>query len=152
MPDTEVPPIWNPEFFGNCMVVNGRTWPFLDVEPRRYRFRVLNGCNARFLVLRVDDPRVSVWKIGNEAGYLPAALSVRDILLAPAERADLVIDFSRMPMASTATLLNRGPDSPFGGGGFRGVVGGGLGGGAALPGLGGQPSNMPPGFDKFSKR
>ena len=119
VPETEVPPIWNPEFFGNCMVVNGRTWPFLEVEPRRYRFRVLNGCNSRFLVLRFDDPRVDVWKIGNEAGYLPAPLSVRDILLAPAERADLVVDFSRMPMGSTATLLNRGPDSPFGGGGFR---------------------------------
>ena len=119
VPASEVPPIWNPEFFGNCMVVNGRSWPFLEVEPRRYRFRVLNGCNARFLVLRVDDPRVAVRKIGNEAGYLSAALSVRDILLAPAERADLVIDFSRVPMGSTATLLNRGPDSPFGGGGFR---------------------------------
>ena len=119
VPDTEVPPMWNPEFFGNCMVVNGRTWPFLDVEPRRYRFRVLNGCNARFLILRVRDPRVAVWKIGNEAGYLPAAMPVRNILLAPAERADLVIDFSRMPLGSTATLLNLGPDSPFGGGGFR---------------------------------
>ena len=39
------------------MVVNGRTWPFLDVEPRRYRFRFLNGCNSRFLILKiVDDP------------------------------------------------------------------------------------------------
>jgi FtsP/CotA-like multicopper oxidase with cupredoxin domain len=55
VPDSPVPPIWNPEFFGNCMVVNGRTWPYLEVEPRRYRFRILNGCNSRFLVLRVDD-------------------------------------------------------------------------------------------------
>ena len=98
VPDTDVSPVWNPEFFGNCMVVNGRTWPFLAVEPRRYRFRVLNGCNARFLLLRVDDPRLAVWKIGNEAGYLPAALPLRDVLLAPAERADLVVDFSRMPL------------------------------------------------------
>ena len=44
-------PIWNPEFFGNTIVVNGRTWPFLDVERRRYRFRMLNGCHARFLIL-----------------------------------------------------------------------------------------------------
>ena len=72
VPDSDVPPIWNPEFFGNSMVVNGRTWPFLDVEPRRYRFRVLNGCNARFLILRVDHQPTPIWKIGNEAGYLPA--------------------------------------------------------------------------------
>ena len=119
IPESQVPPIWNPEFFGNCMVVNGRTWPFLEVEPRRYRFRVLNGCNSRFLILRLDDPLARVWKIGNEAGYLPAALRVRTVLLAPAERADLIVDFSRMPLGSTATLLNLGPDSPFGGGGFR---------------------------------
>jgi spore coat protein A len=57
IPDSDVPPIWNPEFFGNTIVVNGRTWPFLEVEPRRYRFRFLNGCNSRFLILKiVDDP------------------------------------------------------------------------------------------------
>ena len=119
VPESEVPPMWNPEFFGNCMVVNGRTWPFLEVEPRRYRFRILNGCNSRFLILRVDHQPTPIWKIGNEAGYLPAPQRVRDVLLAPAERADLVVDFSVVPFGSTITLLNRGPDSPFGGGGFR---------------------------------
>jgi bilirubin oxidase len=54
---SDIPPIWNPEFFGNTMVVNGRTWPSLEVEPRRYRFRFLNGCNSRFLILKiVRDP------------------------------------------------------------------------------------------------
>ena len=120
VPDTDVPPIWNPEFFGNCMVVNGRTWPFLDVEPRRYRFRVLNGCNSRFLILRVRRPAVEIWQIGNEGGYLPAPLPVRELLLAPAERADLIVDFSRMRVrldrrrSSTAARTH-----PFGGGGFR---------------------------------
>jgi bilirubin oxidase len=46
IPGSDVPPIWNPEFFGNTIVVNGRTWPHLGVEPRRYRFRLLNGCNS----------------------------------------------------------------------------------------------------------
>jgi spore coat protein A len=41
-------PNWIPEYFGDTIVVNGRTWPYLDVEPRRYRFRVVNGANARF--------------------------------------------------------------------------------------------------------
>jgi bilirubin oxidase len=101
------------------MVVNGRTWPYLEVEPRRYRFRILNGCNSRFLVLRVDDPLVQLWHIGNEAGYLPHAHRAREVLLGPAERADLIVDFSRMRPGSTATLRNRGPDAPFAGGGFK---------------------------------
>src|SRR5205085_5689796 len=52
IPDSDISPIWNPEFFANTMVVNGRTWPVLNVEPRRYRFRLLNGCDARFLYLK----------------------------------------------------------------------------------------------------
>lgn len=55
IPTTDVPPIWNPEFFANTIVVNGRTWPKLEVEPRRYRLRFLNGCNARFLILKIAD-------------------------------------------------------------------------------------------------
>ena len=51
IPDTDVSPIWNPEFFGNMIMVNGNTWPFLEVEQRRYRFRFLNGCQSRFLLL-----------------------------------------------------------------------------------------------------
>ena len=72
IPDGNVSPIWVPEFFGNCMVVNGRTWPYHLVEPRRYRLRILNGCNSRFLVLKFSDPRVGMWQIGTEAGYLRA--------------------------------------------------------------------------------
>ena len=65
IPDSDVPPIWNPEFFGNTMVVNGRTWPSLEVEPRRYRFRCLNGCNSRFLILKiVTDPLATQTGIG----------------------------------------------------------------------------------------
>ncbi len=70
-PDTDVPPIWNPEFFGNTMIVNGATWPYLQVEQRRYRFRALNGCQARFLILDFASiPGVRVWLIGNEGGFL----------------------------------------------------------------------------------
>lgn len=57
IPDDEhVPPIWNPEFFGNVMIVNGRAWPFHTVEQRRYRLRVLNGCQSRFLILWCSRP------------------------------------------------------------------------------------------------
>ena len=70
VPETPVAPIWNPEFFGNSIVVNGRTWPYQEVEPRLYRFRFLNGANARFLVLKFDQD-LSFTQIGTEGGLLP---------------------------------------------------------------------------------
>ena len=127
VPDTPVSPIWNPEFFGNMMVVNGFTWPYLEVEPRRYRFRLLNGCNSRFLILQFDHPGVKVWQIGAEGGFLPAPVLLNDhpypgstgggatVLMGLAERADIIVDFSAAA-GSSFRLLNLGPDEPFGGG------------------------------------
>ena len=126
IPDSPVSPIWNPEFFGNMMVVNGFTWPYLEVEPKRYRFRFLNGCNSRFLILQFDHPGVEVWQIGAEGGFLPAPVRLNDhpypgstggatVLLALAERADLIVDFSAAA-GTSFRLLNIGPDEPFGGG------------------------------------
>jgi spore coat protein A len=117
----DVSPIWNPEFFGNTMMVNGNTWPYLDVEQRRYRFRFLNGCNSRFLLLQFSDPRVEVWQIGAEGGFLPAPVNINAvnggrILMALAERADLIVDFANVPVGTEVLLLNLGPDEPFGGG------------------------------------
>jgi spore coat protein A len=112
---SDVPGIWNPEFFGNTMVVNGNTWPYLDVEQRRYRFRLLNGCNSRFLILRFSVPLPFV-QIGGDGGFLPRPVQRDDILLAPAERADVIVDFSGLPVGTTLELLNIGPDEPFGGG------------------------------------
>ena len=62
---SDVPPIWNPEFFGTAMMVNGRTWPYLNVEQRRYRLRLLNGCNSRFLILALDRAGLPFWQVGN---------------------------------------------------------------------------------------
>lgn len=111
---SDVPPIWNPEFFGNVMVVNGRSWPFLEVEQRRYRFRVLNGCNSRFVVLKFDWPDLPFWQIGSDGGFLPAPARLEQLLLAPAERADVVVDFTNVPAGTRIVLLNLGPDEPFG--------------------------------------
>ena len=119
IPSTDVSPIWNPEFFGNCIVVNGRTWPYLEVAPRRYRFRLLNGCQSRFLILKFDDPMVDVWQIGSEGGYLRAPVQLKEILMSPAERADIIVDFAGVKFGKNVTLLNFGPDAPYGGGGFR---------------------------------
>jgi FtsP/CotA-like multicopper oxidase with cupredoxin domain len=112
---SDVPPIWNPEFFANTMVVNGRTWPFLEVERRRYRFRFLNGSQSRFLILRLEDGG-TFWQIGAEGGFLPAPVALSELLVAPAERADVIVDFSNAPTGTRIKLLNVGPDEPFGGG------------------------------------
>jgi FtsP/CotA-like multicopper oxidase with cupredoxin domain len=123
IPGSDVPPIWNPEFFGNTIVVNGRTWPFLEVEPRRYRFRVLNGCNARFLILKMvtnplstrpATPALPFWQIGTDGGFLPSPRELDQLLMAPAERADVIVDFSGLPVGTEIYLVNEGPDEPFG--------------------------------------
>jgi bilirubin oxidase len=97
------------------MVVNGRTWPYLAVERRRYRFRFLNGCNSRFLILTLSNG-LPFWQIGGDGGFLPAPVQLDQVLMAPAERADVIVDFSSVPVGTEIILLNLGPDEPFGGG------------------------------------
>jgi spore coat protein A len=106
-------------------VVNGRTWPVLAVEPRRYRFRVLNASNARTLVLKLAlDPLVARpapvavrwWQIGSDGGFLPAPVRLDQLLVAPAERADVILDLTGMPAGTALYLINEGPDMPYGGG------------------------------------
>jgi spore coat protein A, manganese oxidase len=115
MPESDVSPIWNPEFFGNTMMVNGNTWPFLQVEQRRYRFRFLNGCNSRFLILKMGNNQ-PFWQIGSEGGFLPEPVKLNQLLMGPAERADVIVDFTNVPVGTEIILLNLGPDEPFGGG------------------------------------
>jgi spore coat protein A, manganese oxidase len=120
-PAADIAPIWNPEFFGNTIMVNGNTWPFLNVEQRRYRFRFLNGCQARFLILEFSGiPNVEVWQIGNEGGFLAAPVNLTSdhanrLPMGPAERADVIVDFTSVA-AGNYVLANVGPDEPFGGG------------------------------------
>jgi len=121
IPESNVSPIWNPEFFGNMIMVNGNTWPFQTVEQRRYRFRFLNGCQSRFLIPDFNQiPGVEVWQIGNEGGFLAAPVNLtadhgNRLLMGLAERADLIVDFTNVPLGQHI-LANVGPDEPFGGG------------------------------------
>ncbi len=121
IPDGEFSPIWNPEFFGNTIIANGNTWPFQEVEQRRYRLRFLNGCQSRFLILDFDQiPGVEVWQIGNEGGFLAAPVNLtadhgNRLLMGLAERADVIVDFGNVTEGSYV-LGNVGPDEPFGGG------------------------------------
>ncbi len=121
IPTGEFSPIWNPEFFGNSIMVNGNTWPYQVVEKRRYRFRFLDGCQARYLILDFNAiPGVRVWQIGNEGGFLEAPVNVTGdhdnrLLMSPAERADVIVDFTDVPVGRYV-LGNVGPDEPYGGG------------------------------------
>jgi spore coat protein A len=100
------------EAFAPFTTVNGKVWPVLDVEPATYRFRVLNGSNARTyrLVLFGDDtPELGrVTQIGTDHGLLRAPVSMppEGLVLASAERADVLVDFSDLEPGSELTLLN----------------------------------------------
>jgi len=89
-PDPRAP--WMPEVYGNVTMVNGKLFPYLEVQPALYRLRVLNGANSQFYNLSLSSGR-PISQIGTDQGLLPAPVSAKIISLAPAERADLVIDF-----------------------------------------------------------
>jgi len=168
---SDIAPIWNPEFFGNTMVVNGTTWPDLQVQPQRYRLRLLDGADARFLNLSlrivpptcdkktgvcVPDakaytldadtlqqkkyPEMPIYQIGAEQGFLPKVVEIttgfatklpgtgtipaiktpaaspdQALLVAPAERADVILDFTGLQPGTVVRMINTGPDAPFGG-------------------------------------
>jgi FtsP/CotA-like multicopper oxidase with cupredoxin domain len=100
------------EAFAPFTVVNGKIWPVLDVEPVTYRFRVLNGSNARtyrLVLLRDGEPELErITQIGTDHGLLraPVTLPPDGLVLASAERADVLVDFSGLEPGSELTLLN----------------------------------------------
>jgi FtsP/CotA-like multicopper oxidase with cupredoxin domain len=100
------------EFFGPFTLVNGTIWPYLPVEAWQYRLRLLNGSNSRFyrLVLLDEQGKPALDKItqiGTDGGLLgrPVAVPQDGLLLAPAERADLIVDFRARP-GQRLTLVN----------------------------------------------
>ncbi|HXS66218.1 MAG TPA: multicopper oxidase domain-containing protein [Streptosporangiaceae bacterium] len=121
----QIHPFWIPEFFGDTMLVNGRTWPFLNVEPRRYRFRIVNASNARFVRMGLVDDATgntgpAMYQIGTDGGLLDTPVKLLGqpepennddpspttrLFLAPSERADIIIDFSGLK-GKTFTVSN----------------------------------------------
>lgn len=108
-------------------MVNGKSWPYLNVEPRRYRFRIVNASNARFYQMRLVDsargaPGPAFWQIGTDGGLLdspvllnkPSNPSFLPLTLAPGERADIIIDFAQYA-GGKFTLINSAA-APFPGG------------------------------------
>ncbi len=132
---------WAPEIFANTIAVNGVLWPKLKVTRGKYRFRILNGSNARFYNLFLDPPSPATApadfiQIGSDGGYLASPVAVtpqpytfndtfftggapskitRKLLIAPAERVDIIVDFSGYPVGTKVTLKNDSP-GPFPGG------------------------------------
>jgi spore coat protein A len=120
-PDHRVPPIWVPEFFGDTVLVNGKVWPFFQVQPRKYRFRILNGSNARFYKLALANAAAAngsvpvFHQIGTDRGFLPAPLTMGEMLIAPSERFDVIIDFAGRQGQSF--VLTNSANAPFPDGG-----------------------------------
>ncbi|MEO6922459.1 MAG: multicopper oxidase domain-containing protein [Bryocella sp.] len=84
---------WAQEYLGDAMVVNGKVRPFHEVEPRKYRLRVANVANSRFFALAFSNGQ-SFHVIGSDQGLLSAPVEMTRLVLAPAERVDLIVDFS----------------------------------------------------------
>jgi FtsP/CotA-like multicopper oxidase with cupredoxin domain len=163
---SDIAPSWNPEAFFNTMVVNGSTWPVLEVAPERYRFRLLNASDSRFMNLSLylvngqgtKLRELPFYQIGTEQGLLPQAVRIETgyatplpgtgtavnsmrldcllpngrlqnncvpavsgtfaqqaLLMGPAERPDVVVDFSGLEDGDMVVMYNTGPDAPFGG-------------------------------------
>lgn len=137
----EIDPSLVPEFFGEHTIVNGAAYPYVELEPRHYRFRVLNAAQARFYNLQLyfadstgkradlNKPGPRFIQIGTEGGFLPFPVAHAstphpilldetgmvvgyNLLLAPAERADMIVDFSRVPIGSKLILYSDAP-APF---------------------------------------
>ena len=97
-----------PEFFGDTPVINGKAYPFLDAQPRRYRLRLLNGSQARFYKLhfkQVGGDDLPFWVIGSEQGLLPKPAQMSSLVIAPGERFDVIVDFTGL-INSTVMMTN----------------------------------------------
>lgn len=120
------------EFFGDHMVVNGKIWPKYSVEQRQYRVRFLNGCDSRFMRLKLrvvgegetslvkpngkrNGKNISFYIVGSDQGLRKTAAKTKKVDFLPGERLDLVIDFKVVPAGSRVVVENILGDSPFGG-------------------------------------
>ncbi len=113
-------PYWVPEFVGDTIVVNGKVWPYFNVAPQRYRFLFLNGSNARTYEMFLIDPVTKImgppmYQIGTDGGYLDTSVKIdpnapkgqlQRLVLMPGERADVIIDFTGLPVGTNLVLRN----------------------------------------------
>ena len=106
-PDTVVTgtvPTRQPEMFGDIIIVNGVAWPKLVVEPRQYRFRLLNASDSR--VYNFSFGGKTVYQIATDGGFLNAPAALTSVVIAPGERKDIVVDFTGMPLGTRLVVTN----------------------------------------------
>jgi spore coat protein A len=120
IPQTDIPPIWNDIYYGSTITVNGNTWPNLNVEPRRYRFRVLNACAVRPLTLKVvsslkaatpASAALPIWVIGSDGGFMPHPVELSGkagLPVLPSERYDIIVDFTGIKAGTKLYMTNEG--------------------------------------------
>jgi FtsP/CotA-like multicopper oxidase with cupredoxin domain len=114
-------PYWSPEFVGDTIVVNGKAWPFLNVQAKRYRFLFLNGSNARTYELFLVNPVTkamgpSMWVISTDGGYLDNPVKIdpalgQKLIMQPGERYGVIIDFG--PFANTSLIIRNTGRTPY---------------------------------------
>jgi len=104
-------PYWMPEFFGNTIMVNGLVWPNMKVDQAQYRFRLLDGSNARFYSLSFSNG-MPFTVIGSDGGYLMSPATVTKLTIAPGERYDVIVDFRGLP-AGTKVIMTNTAKAPF---------------------------------------
>ena len=110
----DVHPYWDPEFFGNTIIVNGKVWPNLNVDRGQYRFILYGGSNARFYNLSLDvinpsnkhKETLPLVQIASDGGYLPKPVTLNNLTLAPGERAEVLVDFSKLQHGTTVIVRN----------------------------------------------
>ena len=90
---------------GDLITVNRKVSPYLDVEPRKYRFRIYDGGPSRFYELGLSDES-EMFVIANDGNLLEEPVGVTSIVIGPANRHDVIIDFSRYSVGNTVNLLN----------------------------------------------
>ena len=115
------------EFFGDHMVVNGVIWPKMEVEPRNYRLRFLNGCDSRFLAVQFFEVLAGATDftsataplpftvIGSDQGLASSPTTVDTLVIETGSRYDIVFDFKEVTPGSRVIMKNIGGDEPFGG-------------------------------------
>jgi spore coat protein A len=92
---------------GDVTLVNGAPWPIHEVDAARYRFRILNASNARRYELAFHNGPATFIQIGSDGGLLDAPIEYETLVVAPAERFDVIVDFSQYQVGDQVTVVNR---------------------------------------------
>src|SRR5689334_3415313 len=112
-------PYWVPEYFGDVIMVNGKAWPNMNVQRHQYRFRIVDGSNARFydlqLINQTTHKPIPFIQVGADGSYLPKPTTLTEIFMAICERVDILVDFSNLP-AGTKVVMTNSANAPFPGG------------------------------------